>query len=132
VVYAPELSQLAVLDGIRAGHVFVDVEGSGGRVLELNAQAGGTQAMMGDALAAPAGTVVQFRVRVAQAAGSTISLMMDGAAAELLAQPAVGGDDETKGFSWTSDGQRHWLRADVRDAKGKLLLLGNPVYLNLP
>jgi hypothetical protein len=132
VVYAPQLSQLAVLDGIRAGHVFVDIEGSGGRVLELNAQAGGAQAMMGDALAAPAGTVVQFRVRVAQAAGSTIALVMDGAAAELLAQPAVGGDDEAKSFSWTSDGQRHWLRADVRDASGKLLLLGNPVYLNLP
>ncbi|MEK1907870.1 MAG: hypothetical protein AAAB13_19010, partial [Pseudomonas sp.] len=64
--------------------------------------------------------------------GSTIALVMDGAAAELLAQPAIGGDDEAKGFSWTSDGQRHWLRADVRDASGKLLLLGNPVYLNLP
>jgi len=33
-------------------------------------------------------------------------------------------------FSWPSDGKRHWLRVDVRDAAGKLILLGNPIYLN--
>ncbi|WP_020653746.1 hypothetical protein [Massilia niastensis] len=33
---------------------------------------------------------------------------------------------------WRSDGARHWLRADVRDAAGKLILLGNPIYLDPP
>ena len=28
------------------------------------------------------------------------------------------------------DGGRHWLRVNVRDEQGKLLVLGNPVYVN--
>jgi hypothetical protein len=49
----------------------------------------------------------------------------------LLDEPKVDGADVTRGFDWRSDGNRHWLRADVRDADGRLLLLGNPIYLNL-
>jgi hypothetical protein len=129
-VHAAELSQTAILDGIRAGHVFVDVAGSPDRLLELEADSGGAHAMMGDALAAPAGAAVRFKVRVAQAAGSTISLVLDGGTANLLAARKVDGADVTRSFDWTSDGKRHWLRAEVRDANGRLLLLGNPVYLN--
>jgi hypothetical protein len=33
-------------------------------------------------------------------------------------------------FDWTSDGKPHWLRVDVRSPQGKLLILGNPVYIN--
>jgi len=134
VVYARELSQPALLEAIRAGHVFIDIEGSTHRALELRAQAGAAQArveaMMGDALAAPAGAAVEFSVRVAGAQGGRIDIVMDGAAAPLLAQRGIDVNDARKTFSWTSDGKPHWLRADVRDAAGKLILLGNPVYLN--
>ena len=132
VVYAPELSQVALLDAIRAGHVFIDIEGSGARLLEFTARAGGRTAMMGDALAVPAGTLAQFEIHVAKAAGATIGIVMDGRPAPLLAQPGVDGDAVRRRFSWTSDGLPHWLRVEVRDAEGKLILLGNPVYLNLP
>ena len=130
VVHAAELSQIAILDGIRAGHVFVDVAGSPDRMLELEADSGGAHAMMGDTLAAPAGATVRFKIRVTQSAGSAISLVLDGAAAKLLAERTVDGADVSRGFDWTSDGKRHWLRAEVRDANDRLLLLGNPVYLN--
>jgi hypothetical protein len=130
VVYAKELSQVAVLDAIRAGHVFIDVAGSGQRVLEFSGRSGAQQAMMGDALMAPAGTAVRFAVRVVQAAGARIEVVMDGRPAGLLAQPAVDADEVSRQFEWTSDGARHWLRIDVRDAAGKLILLGNPIYLN--
>jgi hypothetical protein len=33
-------------------------------------------------------------------------------------------------FDWASDGQPHWVRVDVRSPEGKLLVLGNPVYVN--
>lgn len=128
VVYAAELSQLAVLDAIRAGHVFVDVAGSADRILELTASAGGQQAMMGDALAAAAGTDVRFTLRVARAAGATAEVLIDGA--PMPAQFALDGDDAAHTFDWRSDGGAHWLRVDVRDAAGKLILLGNPIYLN--
>lgn len=134
VVYARELSQPALLEAIRAGHVFIDIEGSTHRALELHAQAGAGQArveaMMGGALAAPAGAAVEFSVRVAGAQGGRIDIIMDGAATPLLAQRGIDADDARRAFSWTSDGKPHWLRADVRDAAGKLILLGNPVYLN--
>ncbi|MES2349383.1 MAG: CehA/McbA family metallohydrolase [Pseudomonadota bacterium] len=130
VVHAEELSQLAILAGIRAGHVFVDVAGSPDRLLEVDADSGGAHAAMGDTLAAPTGAVVRFKVHVAQAAGSVISLVLDGEAAALLADRKVDSADATRSFDWASDGKHHWLRAEVRDAGGRLLLLGNPVYLN--
>jgi hypothetical protein len=130
VVHAAELSQTAILQGIRAGHVFIDVAGSPDRLLELEADSGGAHAMMGDALAAPAGAVVRFKLRVAHAGGAVIALVLDGEDAGLLAERKVDDADVTRGFDWTSDGKRHWLRAEVRDADGRLLLLGNPIYLN--
>jgi hypothetical protein len=86
--------------------------------------------MMGDALAVPAGAVARFTVHVAQAAGARIEVLVDGERSALLAQPGVEGNEVRKEFAWRSDGTRHWLRVDVRDASGKLILLGNPIYLN--
>jgi len=130
VVYAPELSQVAILDGIRAGHVFVDVSGTADRLLEFTASSGGQKAMMGDALAAAAGARIHFTVHVTHADGATIGLVMDGSAADLLPQRDIGSTDALHDFNWDSDGQPHWIRAEVRDARGHLLLLGNPIYLN--
>jgi hypothetical protein len=130
VVYAPTLSERAILDAIRAGHVFVDVTGSRDRVLELTAQSGEQSAIMGDALAAPAGAVVRFSIHVAHVKGGRIVLEEDGAPlASALTNPALASDDETKTFQITGDGKRHWLRADV--VQGPLpALIGNPIYLN--
>lgn len=130
VVRATELSQLAILDGIRAGHVFVDVSGSSDRLLELEADSGGAHAMMGDALAAPAGTPVQLSVHVAHAAGATMVLLLDGKDTGMLTKAHVDSDDVVRQLHWISDGKPHWLRAEVRDAAGRLLLLGNPIYIN--
>jgi hypothetical protein len=43
----------------------------------------------------------------------------------------TGAGDESPSFQWTSDGHAHWLRAEVRDANGSLMLVSNPVYINL-
>ncbi|MDB5754107.1 MAG: hypothetical protein JWR56_535, partial [Massilia sp.] len=129
VVYATELSQTAILEAIRRGHVFVDVAGSPDRLLDFTARAGGQQAMMGDTLEAPAGTAVQFDVRVRHAVGAQFVVLLDGDQVSLLPDRRVGSDDEHRPFSWTSDGKPHWIRIDVRGAEGKLILLGNPIYL---
>ena len=34
------------------------------------------------------------------------------------------------GFLYKSDGKRHWFRIDVRSADNRLLIFGNPIYLN--
>lgn len=133
VVWADELSQVAILRGVRAGHVFIDTAGTTDRVLEFSARAAdGTRAMMGDALAAPAGTAVRFELHVAHAPGTIVRLLLDASEVPLLRDAGIDGDDAVRSFTWPSDGKRHWIRAEVRDAGGHLLLLGNPIYLNAP
>jgi hypothetical protein len=42
----------------------------------------------------------------------------------------VGLAEETVPLPWTSDGHRHWFRAEVVGPGGQLWLIGNPIYLN--
>ncbi|GGY24569.1 CehA/McbA family metallohydrolase [Pseudoduganella albidiflava] len=128
VVHAAALSQSAILDGIRKGHVFVDIEGSPDRLLDVRAEANGNTAMMGDALDAPAGTAVRFRVRTAGVAGARLRIVDNGREITPLADPTVRDVDSV--FTLAGDGRPHWVRVDVIAAAGHLLLLGNPVYLN--
>ncbi len=132
VVHATELSQPAVLAAIRAGHVFVDIEGTRDRVVEITATMGGASAGMGDPLPAPAQAPVSLSVHVLHAKGGLVRLAGDGAKLADHAEAALAGDDATASFRLISDGARHWIRADVRGPDGNLWLLGNPVYLNAP
>ncbi|MET0272770.1 MAG: CehA/McbA family metallohydrolase [Phenylobacterium sp.] len=129
VVYAAELSQPAILAAIRAGHVFVDLTGSRDRRLEVTATSGGRTAEMGDAIAAPAGQPLTITIRVANAAGGSLSLVGNGPKPK-LADATLAGADETRSFTVAGDGQPHWLRVDVRGPDGRLWVLGNPIYLN--
>jgi hypothetical protein len=129
VVYAAELSQAAIVEAIRAGHVFVDVTGSPDRLLELHAQAGARRAMMGDTLEAFAGESLHFDLRLVRVKGMHVTVLLDGVAGRLLADTVAGAEDERSSFSWRADGKAHTVRAEVRDEQGKLLLLGNPIYL---
>lgn len=129
VVHADELSMPAILDGVRAGHVFIDTEGSRDRLLELSADANDQHAVMGDALRAASGGKVSFEMHVAHTKGATLIVLLDGKPVA-TAGTAIDSDDLRHRFEWTSDGKPHWLRVDVRDASGKPLLIGNPIYLN--
>jgi len=126
VVHATELSQAAILEAISQGHVFVDVWGSGTGRLEFEAHNGGKHAQMGDVLQAARGDKLEFTVRV-RGVPSDATVSFAGNGVQLLpAASRVGADTR---FSVIADGQAHWIRADVRDPGGKLLLIGNPIYL---
>jgi hypothetical protein len=130
VVYAQELSMPAILDGIRAGHVFIDTEGSRDRLLELSGEANGTKAVMGDALRVPAQASASFDVHVGHAQGANLVVLLDGKPLAPAVDARIDTDDLHRSFSWTSDGKPHWLRVEVDDAAGRALLVGNPIYLN--
>jgi hypothetical protein len=137
VVYAKELSVAGILDGIRAGKVFVDLTGSRDRMLELQAttppETGATHgrtAGMGEALTAAKGVEVSLAVHVVGSSGSSVRLAVDGQTPAALQPGALRTGDQTVSAKWRSDGKRHWIRADVIAAGGQLQLLGNPVYLN--
>jgi hypothetical protein len=48
------------------------------------------------------------------------------ATAPWLGRERVPGASHAWSFEGISDGQRHWIRVDVRDADGRLALTGNP------
>ena len=130
VVYAPELSERAILQGIRAGHVFVDVDGTRDRLIEFTARVGSQSAAMGDAMKAASGERVQFAVRTIGLAGSHVEIIQDGRVTDLSDTTPIKTADQTKEFTYQSDGAKHWLRVNVRSEAGNLLILGNPIYLN--
>jgi hypothetical protein len=131
VVYAEALSERAILGAIRAGRVFIDVEGAGGVLLELTGSCGDARAMMGESLPAARGATVDFAVHVSGLAGEQIDIVMDGEHGVALADGRIEDDDQTLRFSLPGDGARHWLRVDVRSADGeRTLAIGNPIYLN--
>ena len=123
VVHADNLSETAILDGIKAGHVFVDIEGATDRVLEFSAQSGAHAAAMGDSLQVPAGDTVHFSLRMMHLLGAHPEIVHD-------TPDQILTNEEMTGFDYKSDGKRHWFRINVRSVDGRLLILGNPIYLN--
>jgi hypothetical protein len=132
VVYAHALSEHAVLDGVLAGHVFIDVLGSRDRAMTFTASCGTQTAMMGDGLKALAGEKIHFTLTLEHVAGARAELVRDGVARPFAREVSTHSAHDTLEDDEVSDGARHWFRINVRDGNGKLLLLGNPVYVNFP
>ena len=130
VVYAAELSTPAILDGIRAGHVFIDVTGTHDRLLEVTVHADARIAHAGDTLSTATGDQLYFSAHVTAAAGGTMHWVEDGKDVALPPGVATFTADSTQTLHWTSDGRRHWFRAQVTGPDGKLWLIGNPIYVN--
>jgi hypothetical protein len=130
VIYATELSTPAILEGIRSGRVFIDLTGSRDRLLEMQAQDGGASANMGGELDAASGATVSLEVHVAACQGETVHFLVDGKESPQLPPQTITAADQRLHFVWHGDGKRVWLLAEVRDSSGRLLLLGNPVYVN--
>jgi len=133
VVEAVNLSERAILDGIRRGRVFIDLDGPKPRVLDLEAKTASASARMGGLLPAAAGESVSLFILVSGVEAGVIEVIEDG---KVIAGPPdaslTGGGAVVRPFSLTADGKRHWVRVNVRDPRGRLMLIGNPVYLSAP
>jgi hypothetical protein len=125
VVHARALSQDAILDAIRAGHVFVDALGTPDRLLEVTARAGDASAEMGDRVSGATGATLT--IHVAHAAGG--KLVFTGPAAGTIADAAPLGEDDTRTIKAPAKA-KGWLRVDVRGPDGALWLLGNPIWFD--
>lgn len=123
VVYASDLSERAILDGVRAGHVFVDLEGTTDRIIEFSARTGTGTAIMGDNLKAPDGQTIHFTLRMVNLQNSYPEIVHDEPNALVFGE-------QMTGFDYRSDGKRHWFRVNVRSMDGHMLILGNPIYVN--
>lgn len=126
VIHADDLSQGAILRGLRSGRVFVDLDEGRGRVLDLTARRGGETAVMGGNLPARAGRITGT-VHVEGVAGGRVELVVDGVRVA-LANGTVSGDSADVAVA-LPHGVRKWFRADVRRPDGRLWLIGNPIYV---
>lgn len=132
VVYAAELSERSVLDGIRAGHVFLKTKGPKGPNVYLTATCHNQSVMVGDLCKTAAGEEISFAVQVIGVANGKVEVVRDGNVAPLLQDSGIKSADDTLRFTAKSDGGRHWYRVNVRGADGALLALTNPIYENFP
>jgi len=130
VVYAPELSERAILDGIKAGHVFIDLDGVRDRLVEAWIDTAKGRAMMGDKAEAASAVTLNLHVR-AVPAGRVEWVHDEGRKVAEASAPALGADD-TRQAQVTAAPGRHWIYPKVRDASGRLVLVGNPIYLTAP
>jgi predicted metal-dependent phosphoesterase TrpH len=132
VVHAPELSVHGILDAIRTGHVCIDLTASHEKVIDLQANDGASHAVMGERLAAARNDHITLTAHVTGSSGSTLRWLLDGNVISTLPPQSLSGESAEETTGWTSDGQRHWLRAEVRTSDGTLQLLSNPIFLNWP
>lgn len=125
VVYAPGLSVAGIVQGLRNGRIFIDVEGSD-RLLDLAASRGASHATMGETLAGVGPLVLTTHVKAP--AGARIELIVNGKPlAKQTRTIAVGDDVVTMGLS--NPPRCGWMTANVRSAEGTLLIVGNPIYI---
>jgi hypothetical protein len=130
VIHAQSLSEHAILEAIRAGHVFIDVEGTKNRIVEFEAKTDSGTASMGDSINTPSGRRVHFSITMTALQGAIPEIVQDGNVAALIDKSALSKPDDSRSFDYVSDGKRHWFRANIRSADGSLLIVGNPIYLN--
>lgn len=114
----------SILEAIRAGHVFIDVDGSRTLGLDVKARSGDRSATMGDVLTFGPGMPVELHVSVSGLENPLIRLAGP-LAAEARQRP--GPDKDERVFDL--DVKAGWVRVDILAADGRLILISNPVYL---
>jgi hypothetical protein len=130
VIYADELSAAGIAAAIRRGRVCIDVAGTRDRLLDISATVGSEVAHMGDTLEVIRGASVHFEGTVGGVTSGEVQPVVDGQPLTGLKNPRITAASSSFSFSWRADGKPHWVRVDVRDATGHLVLVGNPVYLS--
>jgi predicted metal-dependent phosphoesterase TrpH len=130
VVHAQELSVSGILDAIRKGHVCIDLTASHDKVIDVSASDGEAHAAMGETLTPARNDRVSLTAHVTGGSGSTLRWLLDGKELSTVPTETLSGDSADETATWTNDGQRHWLRAEVRTSAGTLQLLSNPIFFN--
>lgn len=121
VVHAQELSVPGILAGIRAGRVFIDVEGTRDRMLDIEAVSGREHAAMGDTLEPTAPLTVTAKIAGVDAGRAV--LIANGV--ETQAQPLT----PSVTFRLDRKAACGWLSVNVTRPDGTLLLVSNPIYV---
>ena len=130
VVWARNLSTKAILEGIRSGRVFIDMDGVPGRILDFRATT--SSGVMGQSFMLWGGAE-GFRVTLENVPAGYVEVVLNGAVLRRLGHVPVTGPRADIDFELTRDelagGGR--VRIAVRSAEGRLLLLSNPIWFHI-
>ncbi|MCB1685505.1 MAG: CehA/McbA family metallohydrolase [Pseudomonadales bacterium] len=135
VVFARSLSAQDVFDGVRDGRVFIDVEGTRDRLIDLTAVVTASvdgsrrvRAEMGDSLCVEKGAAIDLRVRAITATDDEVLIIQDG---EVLGSVALteSVDGATARYRIHHGERDGWVRVESRSSTGAARLLSNPIYL---
>ena len=128
VIYMKALSVQGLIDGIRSGRVFIDLEGNKDHFLDLAAAAENRDVYMGGTLKVSPSDTIHLTVSVKGVSGGRIEFIIDG-----KLNPALDRDISSNNAiireNWVTEDHRHFIYVKVRDKDGKLVLAGNPIYL---
>lgn len=126
VVYAQDLSRSAILAAIKAGHVFIDLGGVPGRLVELNLAVGVRKAMTGDHIRIRKGETASLTLHVVGVKGGSVALVREhGHDPQHI---SITSADQLLTLTMTGDGAAHTIAAVVYDTSGRAALLSNPIY----
>ena len=119
-----------MLDALRAGQVFVS-EDPTGPFLELTAECAGRSYLMGDAIDAPSGASVRFRLNYRGPAEKKLRLLRNG---ELWRETVADKEETVLEFDLQID-EPGYVRAEVMGFRGRpergevVHALTNPIYI---
>jgi hypothetical protein len=127
VIYAENLSQAALLNGLKKGRVFIDMGVGADRLLDLKATYAKKSAVMGESLAVPTGGDVLVEVNVNGMAGSQLEVIIDGDAQAKPVSVTENHAQITLHVSPKASGAQ-WVRVNIRNAAGNIEMISNPIY----
>jgi hypothetical protein len=128
VIYMKELSVQGVIDGIRSGRVFIDVEGNKSHFLDLWANGREDTVFMGGVLRVAPSDTISLTANVKGVSGGKIEFVIDGKLHSDLNREIVSNDEKIR-VEWETDDHRHSIYIRVRSKEEKLVLVGNPIYI---
>ncbi|MFT3725733.1 MAG: CehA/McbA family metallohydrolase [Hyphomonadaceae bacterium] len=135
VVYASELSTAGIIAGVKSGRIFVDVAGLPGLSLDMNAISNGQSTDMGGELRLPedksAILTVWYDSALPNAQLAYVSNGLVFTDRRSVPGPVARKDAHGEAMSarLAPGATSGYVRTELRDAAGKLLLLGNPIYI---
>ena len=115
-IYADELSQPALLRGLKAGHVYVGIEGAR---MEMCAACAGQSAMMGDTMAVSRGESFTVTMTMIDHPRGNLYLYSDGMQLDVIYYDQPGTDTYTLTYpeSWIAPGGESYIRMEFHEAK---------------
>ena len=128
VIFMKELSVKALIDGLKSGKVFLDVEGTKDRFINISAQNKTNKAEMGSVLKAKPGENIKITAEVKGAANGKIVFVVNGVEAKDITKNITDNNSSVE-INYKTDKLNHNIYAKVYDDKNNLILVSNPVYL---